>query len=138
MSRDGFGPVGAAASGGRDRILLEGMRLRGRVGVLAREKREGQDFLVDLALEFDRIPAVETDRLEDTVDYGRVFALVRTVVAEARFDLIERLAGEIATRVLDAEPSAAAVAVTVRKPSAPVPGRFDAMGVSIRRERLRP
>lgn len=128
------GPSGRAAQD-RDRILLEGMVLRGRVGVLPQEKRDGQDFVVDLALEFDRIAACATDNLADTVDYGRVFALVRDVVARADFDLIERLAGEIAARVLDAEPTAAAVAVTVRKPWAPVPGRFDAMGVSIRRER---
>ena len=119
----------------RDRILLEGLVLRGHVGVLPAEKRDGQDFTVDLALEFDRIPACASDQLDETVDYGRVFALVREVVATARFDLIERLAEEIAARVLAAEPTAAAVAVTVRKPSAPIPGRFSAMGVSIRRER---
>jgi 7,8-dihydroneopterin aldolase/epimerase/oxygenase len=118
-----------------DCILLEGMRFFGHVGVLESEKRQGQDFQVDLFLEFLRIPACETDKLEDTVDYGHVFDTVRHVVEPARFDLIERLAGEIATRVLADHGSVLAVTVTVRKPHAPIEGRFDAMGVRIRRER---
>ena len=118
-----------------DRILLEGMRFHGYTGVLEREKREGQEFCVDLVLEFLRIPACDTDRIADTVDYGRIFATVREVVEESSFDLIERLAGEVAARVLKESVQALAVVVTVRKPHAPVEGRFNAMGVSIRRER---
>jgi len=118
-----------------DRILLEGMRFHGRVGVLDAEKAQGQEFRVDLALEFLRIPACDDDRLDHTVDYGRVFEMVRRIVESARFDLIERLAGEIAARTLVEFPSVLAATVTVRKPDAPVRGRFDGMGVSIRRER---
>ena len=118
-----------------DRILLEGMRFHGHTGVLDFEKRDGQEFLIDLALEFSTIRACETDRLEDTVHYGFVFETVRQVVEESRFDLIERLAGEIAARVLARYPAVLSVDVTVRKPQAPVQGRFNAMGVRIRRER---
>jgi 7,8-dihydroneopterin aldolase/epimerase/oxygenase len=118
-----------------DRILLEGLRFHGFVGVLAEEKRQGQEFRVDLELEFLRIPACDDDRLDHTVDYGLVFGTVRRVVESARFDLVERLAGEIAARVLEEHPTVLAATVTVRKPDAPVRGRFDAMGVSIRRER---
>ena len=118
-----------------DRILLEGMRFHGYTGVMDFEKRDGQDFLVDLSLEFHTLQACETDRLEDTVHYGFVFETVRQVVEESRFDLIERLAGQIAVRILAAYPSVHVVDVTVRKPQAPVQGRFDAMGVRIRRER---
>ncbi len=118
-----------------DRILLEGMRFHGHTGVLDFEKREGQEFRVDLSLEFPMLTASDTDRLSDTVHYGHVFETVRQVVEESSFDLIERLAGEIAACVLSGYPSVHAVSVTVRKPNAPVQGRFDAMGVSIRRER---
>ncbi len=118
-----------------DRILLEGMRFFGRTGVLDAEKREGQDFVVDLVLEFLRIPACDDDRLDRTVDYGLVFETVRRVVETSGFDLVERLAGEVAARVLAEYPSVLAVDVTVRKPHAPIRGRFASMGVSIRRER---
>jgi dihydroneopterin aldolase len=118
-----------------DRILLEGMRFFARVGVLDDEKRQGQEFRVDLVLEFLRIPACDDDRLDHTVDYGLVFETVRRVVETARFDLVERLAGAVAAAVLAEHGEVLAVVVTVRKPHAPVRGRFDAMGVSIRRER---
>lgn len=118
-----------------DRILLEGMTFHGHTGALPFEKRDGQDFRVDLELEFLRILACDTDRIADTVDYGTVFEVVRKVVEEESFDLIERLAGAIADAVLQETSQVIALVVTVRKPHAPIQGRFDAMGVSIRRER---
>ena len=118
-----------------DRILLEGMTFHGHTGALPFEKRDGQDFRVDLELEFLRILACDTDRIADTVDYGAVFEAVRQVVEKERFDLIERLAGAIAEKVLKAAPPVISLVVTVRKPHAPIQGRFDAMGVTIRRER---
>jgi dihydroneopterin aldolase len=118
-----------------DRILLEGMLFHGYVGVNDFEKKEGQPFQIDLQLFCDELPACETDRLEHTIDYGKVFDLVASTVGQARYNLIERLAGQIAKNILSAFSLVKAADVTVRKPKAPVNGCFDAMGVRIFRER---
>lgn len=119
----------------KDRILLEGMHFHGYVGVNEFEKNDGQPFQVDLQLFCDHLQACETDQLEHTVDYGKVFDLVASTVEQARYGLIERLAGKIAENLLSAFALIQAVEVTVRKPKAPVKGDFDAMGIKILRER---
>lgn len=119
----------------RDQILMSGMLFHGHVGVLAAEKLNGQLFQVDVILFCPRLTACETDQLNETIDYSDAFALIRQVVESADFDLIERLAGQIASTLLDHYSLATAVDVTVQKPQAPIDGQFNAMGIRIYRER---
>jgi dihydroneopterin aldolase len=119
----------------QDRIFLEGMEFHGYIGVHALEKMHGQPFVLDVALFCPCLEACESDRLVDTIDYGEVFARVRTQVETAECDLIEKLAGLIAADLLATYELACAVEVTVRKPQAPINGQIRAVGVTIRRER---
>lgn len=118
-----------------DQIIMEGMVFHSHVGVLASEKENGQDFVVDVVLFCLPLEACQTDNLGQTISYGDAFRLIRPIVEEAKYDLIERLAGEIAKQLLNTFRLAEQVEVTVRKPQAPVQGRFDAMGVRITRGR---
>jgi len=118
-----------------DRILLAGMVFHGHTGVLASEKRDGQDFIIDMELRMGRIPACLTDDLADTVDYGTVFRETASIVESNEDDLIERLAERIAQAVLTGHAAVRSVSVTVKKPMAPVDGRFDHMAVAIERGR---
>ena len=61
-----------------DRITLTGLTARGNHGVFDFERRDGQDFVVDVELELDTAPAARTDDVADTVDYG---ALAEALVA---------------------------------------------------------
>jgi 7,8-dihydroneopterin aldolase/epimerase/oxygenase len=118
-----------------DRIALTGLRVRGHHGVYAHERRDGQDFVVDLTVHVDLGEAGRTDRLADTVDYGALAKDAAEVVAGPPFDLIESVAARIAERTLAADPRITAVEVTVHKPSAPIPLTFADVAVTIRRDR---
>lgn len=120
-----------------DRISLLGMRFEGRHGVLPSEKREPQPFEVDLILHADLAEAAATDDLAATADYGPLFDLARGIVEGRSFDLIEALAGAIASAALDATDPARveAVEVRVRKPKAPLGGAFDTVEVTLLRRR---
>src|SRR5436309_14028418 len=89
-----------------DRIELVGLRARGFHGVLEHERRDGQDFIIDVSLDVDTAPAAETDALDKTVDYGALAQSIAAVVSGEPVDLIETLAQRIAdvclrdTRVL--------------------------------------
>ena len=61
-------------------IELMGLVVFGHHGYLEEERRLGQRFLVDLWADV-RGDATETDRIEDTVDYRKLAALVREVFA---------------------------------------------------------
>ncbi len=118
-----------------DRILMKNMIFHSHVGVLEKEKEDGQDFEIDVTFFCRRLSACQTDLLAQTIDYGMAFNLIRQITEPAQYDLIERLAGAIADQLLHAFRLANAVEVVVRKPKAPIDGRFLFMGVQIYRER---
>jgi dihydroneopterin aldolase len=115
-----------------DRITLTGLRVFGYHGVFGHEKRDGQDFVVDVTLWLDLSDAVVTDDLKTTVHYGELAQLAAEIVAGPPRDLIESVAGEIADTVMRTY-SPHAVEVTVHKPSAPIPLDFADVAVTIRR-----
>jgi dihydroneopterin aldolase len=117
-----------------DRIELTGLRVRGHHGVFEHERRDGQDFVVDVALEVDTRAAAASDDLAETVDYGALAQALAEVVAGDAVDLLETLAERLAQVCLGDERVAAAT-VTVHKPQAPIPLAFDDVTVTIRRTR---
>ncbi|HEX6755261.1 MAG TPA: dihydroneopterin aldolase [Mycobacteriales bacterium] len=117
-----------------DRIVLAGLRVRGRHGVLPHERRDGQDFLVDATLWLDSRPAVASDDLEDTVDYGALAERIAAVVGGEPVNLIETLAGRLAEMCM-ADERVIAAEVTVHKPHAPIPLEFTDVAVTARRSR---
>jgi len=123
-----------------DRLSLLGMRFLGRHGVLPEEQVTEQPFEVDLVLHADLSEATERDELATTVDYSAMFDLVRAIVEDRSFALIEALAGAIATAVLAATDPArvTAVEVRVRKPEAPIDGDFETVEAALVRRRLDP
>jgi 7,8-dihydroneopterin aldolase/epimerase/oxygenase len=117
-----------------DRITLTGLRVRGRHGVFDYERRDGQDFVVDVVAWLDLAKAAATDDLAETLHYGELAERVAAIVAGEPRDLIETVAGEIAAMVLT-DDRVRATEVTVHKPSAPIPLTFADVAVTVHRER---
>jgi len=115
-----------------DRITLTGLTVFGHHGVFENEKRDGQDFVVDVTIWLDLTRAVATDDLTETVHYGELAELAAGIIAGPSRDLIEAVAGEIAETVMARYPVHAAE-VTVHKPSAPIPLTFTDVSVTVRR-----
>ncbi|MGQ4510350.1 2-amino-4-hydroxy-6-hydroxymethyldihydropteridine diphosphokinase [Dermabacteraceae bacterium P13147] len=114
-----------------DTIQLTGLRAFGRHGVLAEEKREGQDFVCDLTLYLSLAPAARRDDLNLTLNYAEIAQRVHAVIGTGSFDLIETLAQRIAQETLAFSPLLRAVEVSVHKPSAPIPVAFSDVAVRI-------
>lgn len=117
-----------------DEITLTGLRVFGRHGVYDEERRDGQDFVVDVTLRLDTRPAAASDDVADTVHYGEMAEQIAEIVGGEPVDLLETLAARIAERVL-ANELVDAVRVTVHKPQAPIPLTFADVSVTIERER---
>lgn len=117
-----------------DRIELRGLTVRGNHGVFDFEKRDGQDFVVDITVWMDLRPAAETDDLTRTLHYGELAEHAAAVVAGPSRDLIETVSAEIADAIM-ADERLHAVEVVVHKPSAPIPLTFDDVAVVARRSR---
>jgi dihydroneopterin aldolase len=121
-----------------DRIELTGLRVRGRHGVFAHERRYGQEFVVDLTAWLDLAPAGRSDELADTLDYGWLASTAAEIVGGPPCALIEAVAARIADAVLGSDARIEAVEVTVHKPSAPIPLDFADVAVTVRRGRAEP
>jgi 7,8-dihydroneopterin aldolase/epimerase/oxygenase len=117
-----------------DRIELRGLRVRGHHGVFDHERRDGQDFVLDLVLRTDLGPAGASDDLADTVDYGALAEAAAAVVEGPPRSLIEAVAADVAAVVLE-DPRVAAVEVVLHKPQAPIDRPFDDVAVRITRSR---
>lgn len=117
-----------------DRIALRGLRAFAHHGVLESERREGQEFGVDVVLELDLSAAAASDDLIRTVDYGALADRLVAALTADPVDLIETVAERLAAVVL-AEPLVDAVEIELHKPHAPISWPFDDVSVRIRRER---
>lgn len=114
------------------KIVLSGMEFHAYHGVHDYELEKGARFIVDVELEVT-VPA--SDTLAATVDYSRVYRLVRREVLETRHKLIESLTARLVAALLDQEPAVRAVLVRVHKPHAPLPGIVGDVVFELRRER---
>jgi len=119
-----------------DRLAVSGIEGFGHHGVLDFERRDGQPFVVDLALLLDTRPAAGSDDLRDTVDYGSLVAKVKKAIESDPVDLIETLAERIAGICLE-DPRVDRAEVTVHKPAAPIEATFGDVTLTITRRRGR-
>lgn len=117
-----------------DEISLTGLTVFGYHGVFDHERRDGQEFTIDLTLGLPLAAAAASDDVADTVHYGELADHVAAIVAGEPVNLIERLAARIADAVLE-DDRVQNVAVTVHKPHAPIEQTFSDVAVTLRRRR---
>lgn len=97
----------------------------GHHGVMQEEHRIGGRYEVDVSARLDFEQAAQHDDLSKTVNYEEIYEIVRELVTQNEFYLIEKLAYQIAQRVGDSYPDVEMLEVTVRKPNPPVGGPCD-------------
>jgi 7,8-dihydroneopterin aldolase/epimerase/oxygenase len=118
-------------SGEYDLLVLEGMSFYGYHGDTEAERTLGNRFHVDVELRMDLSQAGRSDNIVDTLDYSRAFVMVREIVEDQQFSLIETVAAKVAARML-AEPRVESVKVRVGK-HPPIPGAIERCSVIIER-----
>ncbi|SFP54030.1 dihydroneopterin aldolase [Amycolatopsis arida] len=119
-----------------DRVTLTGLRVFGRHGVFDHERRDGQEFVVDITAWLDLGAAAASDDLTETLHYGELAQRAAAIVGGEPCDLIETVAGRIADDALR-DARVRAVEVTVHKPRAPIPLDFADVAVTVHRTRSR-
>lgn len=118
-----------------DQIILTAIHGFGYHGLFEQERKDGQDFFVDLTLSVDLSAAAQSDAIEDTVNYAEITDLVVQEITTNPVNLIEKLAARIAERVLNQHIKVQSVVVTVHKPQAPVAAQLKDIAVVVTRSR---
>jgi dihydroneopterin aldolase len=76
------------------RIGLEGLKVDCKIGVYPEERVQERQLVVEIVVEADLSDAIESDSVEDTVNYQEVADLLTAHVRGREFHLLERLASE--------------------------------------------
>lgn len=107
--------VSTLGNDSRTRLFINELRVSGLHGVYEEERIAGNEFSIDVELEGDFTKAIETDRIEDSVDIDQVATLVRDINRQNQFNLIESFADAICRALLLRFPILSRVAVRVTK-----------------------
>lgn len=118
-----------------DTIFITGLSMHAYHGVMEHERKVGQTFTLDLALDIDLSEASQTDKLVNTVSYDEVADTANKAFTAKRYRLIEAASGAVAEAVLARFPLISSLRVTVHKPHAPIAATFVDVGVTIERSR---
>lgn len=110
-------------------INIEGLEVLARHGVLESEKKNAQKFIFDANIDMGFTYAQVTDKIEDTIDYSRVCALIEKTAKGNCFDLIEKLAYECAAEVMAAFPRVQKISLVCKKPQAPLTQKVGCVSV---------
>jgi len=105
-------------------IEVNGIRVYAYHGCLEEEARIGGKYRVDISVEGDFGTAETSDHLRDTVDYGRVTAIVKEQMA-VRSKLIEHVGRRILDALCAEWPTALRWRVRLVKERPPVNGDVD-------------
>ncbi len=112
-------------------IELCGMQFHSFHGCLEKERREGNDFIVDFRCGYDIGKAAESDDLQDTLDYSGIYDIVAAQMALPS-NLLENVASRIADAISAAHPELEHFEVKVTKKNPPVEGVAEMSAVTVR------
>ncbi|MBM7555151.1 dihydroneopterin aldolase [Thalassobacillus pellis] len=120
-----------------DKIYVNQMEFYGYHGLFPEENKLGQRFYVDLELDVDLAAAGEKDDMNESIDYGEIYQVTKSVVEGEAKKLVEAVAETIASRMLTAFSKIAGCRVKVIKPDPPIPGHYKSVAIEIYRSRKR-
>lgn len=112
------------------KIYLRNVRFHAFHGVLPQEGIVGNDYLVNLVLDYDFSSAMKTDNLEGTLNYAEVYQKVREEMAVPS-KLLEHVAGRIAHRLFSDFPEIQKLQLSITKVNPPMGADSDGAGVEV-------
>ncbi|MDA4114119.1 MAG: dihydroneopterin aldolase [Thaumarchaeota archaeon] len=114
-----------------DRIFLDAVRVRCKIGITAKERMEPQDVLIDVSLFVGLSRAGASDKLEETVNYRTAIDDISRFASSREFVLLEGLAEGLATLAIETY-GVERIRVRVRKAKYSLE---PSIGIEIERER---
>lgn len=112
------------------KIYLRNVRSHAFHGVLPQEGIVGNDYLVNLVLDYDFSSAMQTDDLQGTLNYAEVYQKVREEMAVPS-KLLEYVAGRIAHRLFSDFPEIQKLQLSITKVNPPMGADSDGAGVEV-------
>lgn len=81
-------------------IGFNSYRINCIIGTELNEREETQDLLVDLKVEMNLSKVTVSGMLNDTIDYRSLAAVCKDLAVEGKYELIEKYAADVVSKVL--------------------------------------
>lgn len=111
-------------------INIRGIKLFAYHGCLDEEALIGGNYVVNVEMKYDFSSAAQSDELKDTVDYSRVYEIVKQEMA-IRSKLIEHVAERIAKQIMNDFKGIKGLSVEVVKLNPPIHGQVEEVSVVV-------
>lgn len=82
-------------------IRIDNLKLRCIIGILDWERKNKQDVIINVKMEFDAGKSIETDDIKDTVDYKVITKRIIKEVEASEFQLLEKLTQTVLNIVME-------------------------------------
>ncbi len=112
-------------------IELKEMTFHAYHGVLEQERKVGNSYFVDLKLYFDFNKALNSDNLNDTINYASIYEIVKTEMLISS-NLIEHVAGRIIKHLQKKFPIITEIEIRLAKKNPPIGGDIKETAVIIK------
>lgn len=113
-----------------NKILVEGIKLYAYHGCLEEEAKIGTNYIVDITMETDFSEAAKTDDLSKTIDYVRVYEIVKRQMG-VRSKLIEQVGQRIIAELKKEFNTLNKTEVKVTKLNPPMNGNVERVSIII-------
>lgn len=111
-------------------IYLNEVRFHAFHGVMPQERTVGSDFLVSVRIGYDYAKAMQTDKVDDTLNYAEVYQLVKQEM-ERPSSLLEHVAGRIADTLVWHFPMVKSIDLSLTKLNPPMGADCKGAGVEL-------
>ncbi len=111
-------------------IRLKNVRFRAFHGVLPQERKVGATFAVDLRVGYPLRMAMESDLVEDTLNYATLYEVVKREMMVPS-QLLEHVAGRMAKAIIEHFPKVTSIDLELTKLNPPMGGDMEGAGVEI-------
>jgi D-erythro-7,8-dihydroneopterin triphosphate epimerase len=81
-------------------VCIKNLRLTAILGVYDEERHAERDIIINARIKYDPARAIQTDALDDALDYKQIRDRIANVVNGTRFKLIETLANGIVNELI--------------------------------------
>ncbi len=82
-------------------IRIKNLRLQTIIGVYDWEKKSTREIIINAEIETKNTKSTITDKLSDAIDYAELTKKIKDLVIKSRYNLIEKLAGEIIKKIME-------------------------------------
>tara|TARA_Y100000741_G_scaffold316873_1_gene263370 strand:- start:312 stop:677 length:366 start_codon:yes stop_codon:yes gene_type:complete len=116
-----------------DKINIKNLVAYAIIGINSWERQTKQKIEIDIEIESDLSQAMQSDDINDTVNYRTISKKIMEHVASSEYYLVEKLANKLIEICFNEDQNCISVKMTIRKPGAV---RFsESVGVTITRKR---